>query len=55
MGWLPDQVRGVTLKDFEASFEGFQIANGVEPDNTAKDVEALDELMARYPDKPKAA
>lgn len=55
MGWPPDQVRATTLQDFEASFEGYKLANGIEPDTTAEDIEALDELMARYPDKPKAA
>ena len=51
MGWRPEDVRGVTLSDFNAAFEGYQLANGIDtgPDVSDEAMKDLDDLMTRYP------
>lgn len=53
MGWAPDGVRAATLRDFSAAFEGWQMANGIDPGPDVSDgaVQRLEELMERYPDE----
>lgn len=51
MGWTPDQVRAHSLSDLAAAVEGYQLRNGGKPPMRESDVEALESLMARYPDE----
>lgn len=50
MGWPPSDVRACMLHEFHEAFDGWLISQGVEPDDDVPDVEALDDLMRRYPD-----
>jgi len=53
MGWTPGEVRAVSLSDFAASLEGWQRAQGLDPDNPRKGPMTraeLDALRAQFPD-----
>lgn len=53
MGIGPNEVRELSLSDLAAAFQGWQMSQGIEPPLNESDVERLDSLMARYPDKVK--
>lgn len=53
MGWKPWELRAANLFDFDAALEGYLKSIGADtgPDTSDEAIAALDELMARYPDK----
>lgn len=51
MGWRPDHVRAHSISDFVAALEGHLMAQGVKPPLKQADLDNLDALMARYPDR----
>lgn len=51
MGWRPAEVRAASLADFAAAQDGWARAQGIDPGPTRQDLDDLEALMARYPDK----